>query len=443
MGNPTWVAEQVRASGWEHFTTTMVGDLRHAVRRLRQLPDSRSSVPPRWRSGSAPGPLLSAPYIQSCSSRCRTKIRARSRSFPTSGRTARRSRPRSAPILELGAAKPIVRVAGVDEAVAAGDGRRGRTRAARRTTRERSVLPCARCPAGHWAAISSPPTTCPTGPCVVIVGDGLWRRRLGADPTIAGREIRLDDVACVVIGVMPHGFENVPAASAEIWSPLQYSTLLKPDAREWGHHLRMIGRLRAGVAVDQARQELNRIAHTPEAVFPRVPWASLERGLIVRALQDDVTRGGASAAAGRAGSRRSGAGDRRGERDQHAAGARGSAPRRVRDEGGAWRRPRTPDAAAPDRDRCCWRRLAASSASPSPLPACVRWWHLRRRACREPAPSRSMASLWLSLLWSPPFSGSSSASLRRWPPAVTICSPACSASLSERRADGRAPAPCW
>ena len=46
---------------------------------------------------------------------------------------------------------------------------------------------------------------------------------------------------------MPAGFENVLAPSAEIWTPLQYDASLPRDGREWGHHLRMVGRLRPGV----------------------------------------------------------------------------------------------------------------------------------------------------------------------------------------------------
>ena len=44
-------------------------------------------------------------------------------------------------------------------------------------------------------------------------------------------------------------------------------------------------------AIEQAWRELDRIAHAPVPEFARVPWASLRDGLIVHALQDDVTRG--------------------------------------------------------------------------------------------------------------------------------------------------------
>jgi putative ABC transport system permease protein len=128
------------------------------------------------------------------------------------------------------------------------------------------------------------------GPRVVILGHALWTRRLGADAAIVGREITLDDRSFLVIGVMPPGFENLLAASAEVWAPLQYSTSLRPDGREWGHHLRMIGRLHPNVGLGQGRRELDAIARNPQPEFPRVPWATLQQGLVVSSLQHELTR---------------------------------------------------------------------------------------------------------------------------------------------------------
>ena len=131
------------------------------------------------------------------------------------------------------------------------------------------------------------------GPKVVIVSDGLWRSRLGGDRAIIGNQIRLDGDNYTVIGVMPPGFDNVLAPSAEVWSPLQYDAgnVASVQTREWGHHLRMVGRVRAGVSIDQARSDLKWIAQTPVAEFPRPRFVSVAHGFIANALQDDVTRG--------------------------------------------------------------------------------------------------------------------------------------------------------
>jgi len=127
----------------------------------------------------------------------------------------------------------------------------------------------------------------PNGPKVAILSNGLWRRRFGGDRTILGRQVKLDGDAYTVIGVMPGAFENVLSPSAELWSPLQYDM---SEGRAWGHHLRVVARLRPGVGTDQARRELDTIAHAPVAEFPRPPWAALKLGFLVNSLQDDVTR---------------------------------------------------------------------------------------------------------------------------------------------------------
>jgi len=131
------------------------------------------------------------------------------------------------------------------------------------------------------------------GPKVVILSNGLWRRRFGGDESIIDRGVQLNGTTYTVIGVMPSSFENVLASSAEAWSPLQYNpgNISSTDTREWGHHLRMVGRLRPGISQKQANSDLAWIAKTPVPEFPRVRWASLDHGLIAERLQDDLTRG--------------------------------------------------------------------------------------------------------------------------------------------------------
>src|SRR5258706_378017 len=128
---------------------------------------------------------------------------------------------------------------------------------------------------------------------VMILSDALWRRRFGADPAILGSTVKLDENLYIVIGILPRGFENVLSPSAELWSPLQYDegNIATLNSREWGHHLRMIGRARAGVRLEGIRRELDLIARVPVPEFPRPGWASLKTGFIADSLQDEITRG--------------------------------------------------------------------------------------------------------------------------------------------------------
>jgi putative ABC transport system permease protein len=131
------------------------------------------------------------------------------------------------------------------------------------------------------------------GPKVAVVSDTLWRRRFAADRAIVGREITLDGDLYTIIGVMPRSFEDVLAPSTEIWSAMQYDPAHIADFQttEWGHHLRLLGRLRPGASLDGVRRDVNTIARTPVAEFPRPRWAALGQGFIVDSLQQDVTRG--------------------------------------------------------------------------------------------------------------------------------------------------------
>jgi predicted permease len=130
------------------------------------------------------------------------------------------------------------------------------------------------------------------GAKVAILSNKLWQRRFNSDPEIIGRQIMLDDAGFTVIGVMPNGFENVLSPSAEVWTPLQYDAALPSlQSREWGHHLRLLGRLQTDVGTEQASRELDLITRAPVPEFSRPPWAALQQGVIVNSLQDEVTRG--------------------------------------------------------------------------------------------------------------------------------------------------------
>ncbi len=131
----------------------------------------------------------------------------------------------------------------------------------------------------------------PNGSKVAILSDRLWRRRFGADPAILGCAISLDGVNYTVLGVMPNSFENVLTPSADVWTLLQYDPSLPSfDSREWGHHLRMIGRLRSGIGRNEVSREIDTIARAQTPEFPRPTWAALNNGLIINSLQQEITR---------------------------------------------------------------------------------------------------------------------------------------------------------
>jgi putative ABC transport system permease protein len=96
----------------------------------------------------------------------------------------------------------------------------------------------------------------PGAPAVVLLGDDLWRSRFDGDSAVVGRTIRLDGAVHTVVGVMPPRF-GFPVRAA-LWAPLAVAGAPPPTADDGG--LRVFGRLRDGVALDQARLDLARIA---------------------------------------------------------------------------------------------------------------------------------------------------------------------------------------
>ncbi|MEO8563772.1 MAG: ABC transporter permease [bacterium] len=101
---------------------------------------------------------------------------------------------------------------------------------------------------------------------VAVLSDGLWRRQFGADPSIIGRDVRLNDVAYRVVGVMPPRF-GFPEAT-EIWLPLTIpSTFSQYEAFRSYMPTTFVARLAPGVepaSADAALTTLIRRFQTPE-----------------------------------------------------------------------------------------------------------------------------------------------------------------------------------
>ncbi|MEX2285258.1 MAG: ABC transporter permease [Gemmatimonadota bacterium] len=94
--------------------------------------------------------------------------------------------------------------------------------------------------------LSSPAT-------VMIISHGLWQRRFGGDPALVGKPITLNGRPRTVIGIMPRNFDY-PQARTDAWLPLARMNADSLGHRS-NHFLFMVGRLRPGVTVEQARGE--------------------------------------------------------------------------------------------------------------------------------------------------------------------------------------------
>jgi putative ABC transport system permease protein len=111
----------------------------------------------------------------------------------------------------------------------------------------------------------------PGGDRVALLSEAFWQRRFGRNPAIIGQSIALDGERHRVIGVVPRAFRDVgrarisSAGAPQIFVPL---TIDRTRETRGNHTWRVVGRLRPGVSIEQARDEMRRIAAGMEHEFP-------------------------------------------------------------------------------------------------------------------------------------------------------------------------------
>jgi putative ABC transport system permease protein len=88
---------------------------------------------------------------------------------------------------------------------------------------------------------------------VMVLSHRFWNGRLGGEPGVVGRTVRLDGVPFVVIGVMPASFD-LAAPPVDLWTPIAFTA--EEEALGETGYLDVIARLRDGVTIAQARDEL-------------------------------------------------------------------------------------------------------------------------------------------------------------------------------------------
>jgi putative ABC transport system permease protein len=108
---------------------------------------------------------------------------------------------------------------------------------------------------------------------VVILSHSFWQRRFGGDPAILGQWLTLDGESRQVIGVMPPGFKFIQKADAllplAINAPLELTRNVDGSAYFIGD---IIGRLKPGVSVEQARSELDSILQRGKQASPNLSY---------------------------------------------------------------------------------------------------------------------------------------------------------------------------
>jgi predicted permease len=101
---------------------------------------------------------------------------------------------------------------------------------------------------------------------VVILSHSLWRTLFAADGNVVGRPVTLSGRTYTVVGVMPPSF-FYPSHDIQLWMPVGYKPNIFTEARR-PHWLRVVARLKPGVTLDRAKDDMKAVAARLEKTYP-------------------------------------------------------------------------------------------------------------------------------------------------------------------------------
>jgi putative ABC transport system permease protein len=112
-----------------------------------------------------------------------------------------------------------------------------------------------------------------------LISEGLWRRRFGGDVDVVGKTLDVDGESRTIVGVIPAEFRFM--ADADLWLLIERGDFFIDRERD-SHSLQIVGRLKPGVTLAQARSEADAIAAALEEQYPDT---NAGKGLILYDLQ--------------------------------------------------------------------------------------------------------------------------------------------------------------
>lgn len=122
------------------------------------------------------------------------------------------------------------------------------------------------------------------GPLAIIISHRLWVHQFNADPNVIGKQIRLEKWSCTVVGVMAASF-RFPDHDVDIWQPSP-SDAPFAQARNSTWY-RVYGRLKPGVSIGQAR---NNLANVQAQLGKQFPETDKNLSVDVESLKDVTTQ---------------------------------------------------------------------------------------------------------------------------------------------------------
>jgi putative ABC transport system permease protein len=120
------------------------------------------------------------------------------------------------------------------------------------------------------------------GPLAAVITDAYWRRQFGARADAIGSTLKLGDQFFTIVGVLPPGLRF--PARADVYAPAAFTT---ETASRSGHNYQVIGRLKAGVSLEQAQGEMSAIA---SRLADQYPISNAGKSVLVMPLKDLLVR---------------------------------------------------------------------------------------------------------------------------------------------------------
>ncbi len=116
---------------------------------------------------------------------------------------------------------------------------------------------------------------------VAVISHGLWQRRFGSEPDVIGKSLTLNGESYTVVGIMPAGFQF--PREVDLWTPFPFRAP-QTSVRRF-HFLRVVGRLKPGVTLEQAQADITSIARQLEKQYPD---SNTDYGMGLRLLPEQI-----------------------------------------------------------------------------------------------------------------------------------------------------------
>jgi putative ABC transport system permease protein len=141
----------------------------------------------------------------------------------------------------------------------------------------------------------------PDAPASVVLSEALWRRRFSADPAIVGTTVNLNRDSYTIVGVAPASFAG-ETSRAELWVSIAMTPRLSTNPtrlqQRMAHWLTPVARVRPGVTLERANEDLKQAVATMEAAQPSGPllpdgrsaWSGLVEPLLAAKVDPNVRR---------------------------------------------------------------------------------------------------------------------------------------------------------